>query len=52
MTQVLLPGFPEIPILHTIQSSCYLTKANNLFLTYNKATNMSILLIFMHEFKL
>ena len=33
MTQVLLPGFPEIPILHTIQSSCYLTKANNLFLT-------------------
>ena len=33
MAQVLLPGFPEILILHTIQSSCYLTKANNLFLT-------------------
>ena len=33
MAQVLLPEFPEIPILHTIQSSCYLTKANNLSLT-------------------
>ena len=33
MAHVLSPEFPEIRILHTIQSSCYLTKANNLSLT-------------------
>ena len=33
MAHVLLSESPEIRILHTIQSSCYLTKANNLSLT-------------------